>query len=169
MCVRAGVADSSGLHAYVPDLLPLKSLTNLSKLHLGTVDLGKAPCLNELTQLNDLAILGCVEAIDKVAHAVGGLLKAGNLQSLQLTHPSTEFLLALPQNRLQTLLQSVQHGLTTNLHQLDKLKVLALVSIPWGPLSDLSRLTGLEALSLAGSSALETLDVKGLAAMSSLR
>ena len=161
--------------AYVPDLMPLKTLPRLRKLHLDQVDLGKAPCFSELTQLVDLAILRCTEAQQELQEAVCSLLAQKTLHSLQLTHPKWPYSISRRIWRLQnmqSLMLCWQRELPASLPILTNLKVLALVNMPsHRSLPDLSALTALEALSLAGWSGLSNNNVSmaNFADMTSLR
>ncbi|KAK9805025.1 hypothetical protein WJX73_003944 [Symbiochloris irregularis] len=97
---------NSGPAAYIPDLLPLKGLPCLRKLHLGEVDLGKAPCLHQLTQLKDLAILGDLQDLHIEHLAALSALRTLDLSNSRLPHFSGAHLLTLGSVRLLMLLKA---------------------------------------------------------------
>lgn len=144
----------------VADLLPLSELPSLRRLRLVNVDLRRSPCLSELTQLHRLALINCCgEGRYTLSNAVFELIAKDSLLELEASFVAA----ARPLKVLQVVMES-NSCLHTFLAaarnwsrcadikwtQLNRLKVLALVSIQEPCKAELLALTGLEALSLAG-------------------
>ena len=157
--------------SYVPDLLPLADLPLLRKLHMCRVELGAHISNTPLTQLTELALLGCFFRDDFEELALQRLLRNildnySSLQSLacstirsswlnrdapmrlgflkQYRHDSPLHTLCLMRPRTQSI------SYYNILSRLQGVKVLALPQPEGLNEEPLAKLTTLQALSLAG-------------------
>ncbi|KAK9799786.1 hypothetical protein WJX73_007802 [Symbiochloris irregularis] len=151
----------------VPDLLPLSALPNLRRLQLDDVNLGPLPCFFELTQLRQLAVSSCCEEGGGLFDAISLLNDSGRLEQLELNAASLpdEIILRVilhSENEIRSLLLSAPcGGPAPHWDYFKRLKVLALMSLNDPCQDEIMKLTGLEALSLAGY--LDSGDTPGLA------